>query len=241
LRDQYFRSHPSWTHGDEDGAMHVNLGGALRLAFRSAGDRSLEVVFPDAVPIPRIEFVAYGEECILSGRIPMGAERLTDVLNQNDTYELVDVSVERLSDGVAMDISGLIVSRNELLLVLASGPRGNHERRRRKRQHPVAMQLGSYQVRGYLHALPGVDPVSSIRSRKPMIPLTDAWIEFESAAGPHRQRFQTVLVNRDQIEWIVPLADGDVELRELPLETVAAGPRGNEFAAAILEAGRPTS
>jgi hypothetical protein len=171
----------------------------------------------------------------------MGAERLTDALNDNDTYELVDVSVERLSDGVAMDISGLIVSRDELLLVQASGPRGNVERRRRKRQHPVAMQLGAYQVRGYLHALPGVDPVTSIRRRKAMIPLTDAWVEFESAAGHQRQRFQAVLANRDRIEWIVSLANVDVELRQPLLDADPASPPGIDFASAILEAGLPTS
>jgi hypothetical protein len=221
--------------------MNVSLGGALRLVFQPADDRSPDAVVRGATRIPRIDFVAYGEACILSGRIPMGAERLTDALNENDKYELVDVSVERLSDGVAMDISSLIVSRDELLLVQANGPRGNQDRRRRKRQHPVAMQLGSYQVRGYLHALPGVDPVTSIRSRKPMIPLTDAWVEFESASGPRRQRFQTVLVNRDQIDWIVPLADGDVELREVPFDTDPAGPLGKDFASAIVEAGLPTS
>jgi hypothetical protein len=221
--------------------MNVSLSGALRLAFQPAGDRAPDVTVRGAARIPRIDFVAYGEECILSGRIPMGAERLTDALNDNDTYELVDVSVERLSDGVAMDVSGLIVSRHELLLVQASGPRGNQDRRRRKRQHPVAMQLGSYQVRGYLHALPGVDAVTSIRSRKPMIPLTDAWVEFESAAGPRRQRFQTVLVNRDRIEWIVPLTDGDLELRDVPLDIDPVGPHGRDFASAILGAGLPTS
>jgi hypothetical protein len=221
--------------------MNVSLGGALRLVFQPADDPSPDVTVRGATRVPRIDFVAYGEACILSGRIPMGAERLTDALNENDKYELVDVSVERLSDGVVMDISGLIVSRDELLLVQASGPRGNQDRRRRKRQHPVAMQLGSYQVRGYLHALPGVDPVTSIHSRKPMIPLTDAWVEFESAAAPRRQRFQTVLVNRDQIDWIVPLTDGDLELREVPLDIDPAGPLGRDFASAILEAGLPTS
>jgi hypothetical protein len=221
--------------------MNVGLGGALRLVFQSADERSVDDAAPAAARIPRIEFVAYGEECILSGRIPMGAERLTDALNDNDTYELVDVSVERLSDGVAMDISGLIVSRDELLLVQASGPRGNVERRRRKRLHPVAMQLGAYQVRGYLHALPGVDPVTSIRRRKAMIPLTDAWVEFESAAGHRRQRFQAVLANRDRIEWIVSLANVDVELRQLPLDADPASPPGIDFASAILEARLPTS
>ena len=61
--------------------MNVSLGGALRLVFQPADDRSPDVTVRGAARIPRIDFVAYGEECILSGRIPMGAERLTDALN----------------------------------------------------------------------------------------------------------------------------------------------------------------
>ena len=44
------------------------------------------------------------------------------------------------------------VPRDELLLVHATGPRGDQARRPRTRQHPLAVQLGPYQVRGYLHA-----------------------------------------------------------------------------------------
>ena len=40
------------------------------------------------------------------------------------------------------------------------------------------MKVGPYEVQGFLHGLPGADPVASIRRRKPMIPLTDARIEY---------------------------------------------------------------
>ncbi|MEP6640136.1 MAG: hypothetical protein ABJC39_12370 [Chloroflexota bacterium] len=198
--------------------MNVGIGRRLRFVFKSEGEASLEVLPGDVTtrPSPRIDFVAYAEECILSGRFPMGADRLTDALNERDEYELVDVLVERLSDGMALEVSSLDVSRRELLLVQASGPRGNLERRRRKRLHPMVIQIGPYRVRGYLHALPGADPVGSIQRRKPMVPLTDARVDYMSAAGAQRLQLGTVLVNHERMDWIVPAIDNDVELPELP-------------------------
>ncbi len=220
--------------------MITQIGRRLRLVLHHEADSPIPAQ-PLSAPPPEIEFAAYTADCRLVGHIRMDAGRLTDLLNQHDEYELIDVQVEDLSGDRAVEAKQVVVTRDELLLVHAVGPRGDRGRRVRTRQHPLAMQVGPYQVRGYLHALPGVDPVTSIRSRKPMIPLTDAWVEFESAAGPRRQRFQTVLVNRDQIDWIVPLADGDLELREVPLDIDPAGPLDKDFASAILEAGLPTS
>ena len=42
----------------------------------------------------------------------------------------------------------------------------------------VAMKVGPYEVQGYLHGLPGADPIAAIRRRKSMMPLTDARIEY---------------------------------------------------------------
>jgi hypothetical protein len=165
----------------------------------------------------QIEFVAYGEDCILSGMVRMEADRLTDMLNDHDEYLLVDVLVEGLTEERAVEVTEVLVRRDELLLVHAAGPRGNQDRRHRTRSHPVAIQAGPYHLRGYLHALPGADPVQSIRRRKTMVPLTDAWIEYPSVAGRQRRRVGTVVVNREQIDWIVPAVDDEVEMPDLPL------------------------
>lgn len=215
--------------------------------IESLGSR-LRVVFGRSVPadeapttLPReagrastqVEFVAYGEDCILSGVVHLAADRLTDMLNEHDEYQLVDVLVESLAGERAVEAQEVIVHRDELLLVHAAGPRGNQGRRQRTRSHPVAIQMGPYHIRGYLHALPGADPVQAIRRRKPMVPLTDAWIEFGSAARRQRRRVGTVVVNREQIDWIVPAIDDEVEMPDLPLSE--KGPLLKDFTGALFE------
>ena len=165
----------------------------------------------------QIEFVAYAEDCILSGIVQMAADRLTDMLNDHDEYQLADVVVESLADGRAVRVNEVLVRREELLLVHVAGPRGDQDRRRRTRSHPVAIQMGPYHVRGYLHGLPGTDPVQTFGRREPMVPLTDAWIDFPLGLDRERRRVGTVVVNRDQIDWIAPAVVDEVEMPDLPL------------------------
>jgi len=201
--------------------MIESLGRRLRVAFRLPANAAV----PEAEPaldraanvLPEVEFVAYGEECLLSGRLRLDAERLTDMLNVHDEYQLVDVMVERLDGASAVEVREVLVKRDELLLVHATGPRGSQARRQRTRQHPLAIQVGPYHIRGYLHALPGSDPISSIRRRKTMVPLTEAWIEYSVGAVRQRRRVGAVVVNREQIDWVVPALDDEVELPDLPL------------------------
>jgi hypothetical protein len=92
-----------------------------------------------------VAFVAYGEDCILSGRTVLDADRLSDMLNANDEYALVGVTVERLHDGTPLQVDEVVVPR-ELCLVHATGPRGNAARRRHLPKY-VAMKVGPYEVR----------------------------------------------------------------------------------------------
>ena len=181
-----------------------------------------------------VEFVAYGEDCVLSGMTRMRTDRLTDMLNDHEEYLLVDVLVEGLADERAIEVTEVLVRRDELLLVHAAGPRGNQDRRRRTRSHPVAVQIGPYHLRGYLHALPGVDPVNSILRRNSMVPLTDAWIEFPPVTGRERRRVGTVVLNRELIDWIVPAVDDEVEMPDLPL-SAEKGRLLKDFTGALFE------
>ena len=181
-----------------------------------------------------IEFVAYGEDCVLSGITRMETDRLTDMLNDHDEYLLVDVLVEGLADERAVEVTEVLVRRDELLLVHAAGPRGNQDRRRRTRSYAVAVQIGPYHVRGYLHAFPGVDPVNAILRLNPMVPLTDAWIEFPSFTGRERRRVGTVVLNRALIDRIVPADDHEVEMPDLPL-SAENGPLPTDFTGALFD------
>jgi hypothetical protein len=172
----------------------------LRVAFArpvAAEPESESVATPDEVA-----FVAYGEECILSGRTVLDADRLSDMLNAHDEYALLGVTVERLADGEPMVVDEVVVGRDELILVHATGPRGDEGRRHRTSLQHVAIKMGPYKVRGFLHALPGADPVASMRRHKSMVPLTTARIEFEMAGRVREDRVDTVILNREQIDWV---------------------------------------
>jgi hypothetical protein len=217
--------------------MIQSIGRRLRVVFGRSVAAATSGVAPASAASgagQQVEFVAYGEDCLLSGVVHLASDRLTDMLNDHDEYQLVDVLVESLTGDRVVEEREVLVRRDELLLIHAAGPRGNQDRRHRTRSHPVAIQIGPYHIRGYLHALPGADPVQAIRRRQPMVPLTDAWIEFATAAGRQRRRVDTVVVNREQIDWIVPAIDDEVEMPDLPL-SADKGPLLKDFTGALFD------
>ncbi|HYH93238.1 MAG TPA: hypothetical protein VD763_08775 [Candidatus Saccharimonadales bacterium] len=213
--------------------MLQSLGRRLRIAFdRDPADPAAPAETSAAVLPPLVEFVAYAEDCLLSGRVRLGAERLTDMLNAHDEYQLVDVLVEPLASDGVVEVTEIVVRRDELVLVHATGPRGVIARRQRMRPHPLALQLGPYHVRGYLHALPGTDPLLAIRRRTVMVPLTEASVEMSIAGQLERRQVGTVVLNREQIDWVLPALDDEVQMPEMPLRT-DAGPLVKDFTGQI--------
>jgi len=218
--------------------MIQSFGRRLRVAFDRASNEPIEEPGVPAVPLaPLVEFMAYGEDYVLSGRVRLAAERLSDMLNGHDEYELVDVMVERLDEGTAYEVAEIVVHRDELLLVHATGPRGSQARRRRTRPHALAMQLGPYHVRGYLHALPGTDPLIAIRRYAIMVPLTEASITFTAGGLNQRRDVGTVVLNRELIDWVAPALEQEVAMPDLPLET-QTGPLLKDFTGNIFAEGR---
>ncbi len=166
-----------------------------------------------------VEFAAYAEDCRLFGFLRLDEERLSDTLNEHARLELTDVLVVALDDGRGREEHALTVERDELLAVRAAGPRGNPARRGRTRPYPVTLQTGPYTIHGHLHTLPGADPMQLLRLRKPMVPLTEAWIEYVAAGETHRARVGTIIINRPLLDWIRPSRDDEVGLPDLPAET----------------------
>jgi hypothetical protein len=136
--------------------------------------------------------------------------------------------VEHLDDGATVTADEAVVRRADLVAVRASGPRGEASRRADTRTHPVVVESGSYRVGGHLHAAPGVGPASRIRGREPMIPLTDAWIEYRSGGELQRRRVGTIIVNRELATRIEPVAVQFLEHEGLPAPDVAGGQAANK-------------
>lgn len=189
----------------------------LRLGFSRSQDPAAE---PAESP-PEVAFVAYAEDCILSGRTVLDADRLTDMLNSYDEYALAGVTVQRFDGGESLEVADIVVPRDEIMLVHASGPRGDVARRHRTTPQHLAIKMGRYRVRGYFHALPGADPVVAIRRRKAMVPLTDVRIEYTIRGRPLETRVDTVIVNREQIDWVQVVSPAQVEFPEGPRSLVA--------------------
>lgn len=214
--------------------MITSIGRVLRLVMHRStqGTPALEAT-PQEPVYPEVEFSAYAEDCRLFGRIRLDAERLSDMLNAHDELVLVDVLVESLSDGVTHEVSEFSVGRDDLMVVEALGPRGNAQRRTRSRAHPLAVKLGPYEVRGYVHVTPGADILNAVRRRRPMVPLTEASITYVSGGVPQRHRAGTLIFNRECADWLALTDDEVVEFQDLPISK-EAGPMVKDFTGQIL-------
>jgi hypothetical protein len=174
---------------------------------------------PDIEAAPesdQVEFLAYGEDCILAGRTALDAERLTDMLNAHDEYLLEGVTVERLDEGESFELAEIAVPRDEIYLVHANEPRGDIARRHHTMPQHMAIKLGPYRVRGFFHALPGADPVEALRRRMAMVPLTDARIEYLFHGEIRATAVDVVIVNREQIDWVQEVSASQVEFPSDP-------------------------
>lgn len=212
------------------------VGRTLRLMFgtRSSEDVPQETTGPVAAAILRdIEFSAYTEECRLYGRIGLDGERLTDMLNELDEIVLFGVMVQSLTDDRAYEVDEIAVARDDLVVVEATGPRGNPNRRVRVRPHPIGARLGPYLVRGYVHITPGADPLLAVRRKRVMVPLTEATIEYQSGGTQIRRQSSTLIFNRELADWILPTVDEAIEFPDLPI-SIDRGGLAKDFTGQLL-------
>jgi hypothetical protein len=179
-----------------------------------------------AVKVPEVEIVAFAEDSVLSGRIVLAGERVSDVLNDNVEFSVTNALLEDLVDGHAIALRELLLQRDEVFVVDAAGPRGNPARRRRTCQHPIVAKAGPYEVFGYVHSLPGSDPIKSLRGRKPMVAITDAVIGYTFGSEPQLRRANVVMLNNDHVDWIAEAPD-DALMIEMPPGPV--GPLTKDF------------
>lgn len=224
--------------------MQQTVGRRLRLAFQRsvAGRFPAETAAtaarrPEPARGPLVDFFAYAEDCILFGRLRLDAERLTDMLNEHDEIQLLDVMVEGLGADGASVVPEMVVARDELLLVHATGPRGVPARRRRTRQHLLSMHVGPYAVRGYLHAVPGSEPLDAIRRRASMVPLTEATIDHLAGGAWQRRSVGTLVVNRERISSLARATEVAADALDLPAPR-DPGPLVKDFTGSILGAHR---
>lgn len=158
---------------------------------------------------------------VIRGRIELTADRLTDRLGAGDALLAHDVIVRHLATGATEEHQQVLVETRDLLVVVATGPRGSTLRRIPVATCAATILVGRYMVHGVIHAPSRHDPVRTAESRL-WLPVTEAVLEQHAAGRPDRHRFDTLLVNRMHTTAIMRIDEGAHETHWL----AARVPRG---------------
>ena len=155
----------------------------------------------------QVEFVGFADGCRVKGRVDLEDARLADLLNRQSSIVVNDTVVICTEDGRRRRFKKLEIGRDELDVIVASGPRGDPKRRRATRSDCVAMKLGTYSAEGFLHA---PRAASTIDELPPMLALTDAVLEYQYRDKCVSEWFRTLLVNREIAASMRSLTDSSI-------------------------------
>jgi hypothetical protein len=145
----------------------------------------------------QIDFVEFADDCRVEGKLELDDARLADLLNRQSTILVQDVKLVSTLDGHTREFDELEIQRDELNVVVASGPRGDPKRRLSTKPNGVAMKLGPYCAEGFMHGPHTANPVRDFEHRQAMVAITDAVLVYDYCSEPVSQWFRTLLVNRD--------------------------------------------
>src|ERR1035437_5208354 len=106
----------------------------------------------------QIDFVGFCEDCRVEGKVDLDESRLADMLNSSAKIVVRDVTVVSTLDGYTQAFAKLEIGRDELDIVVASGPRGDPKRRLATKPNGVTMKLGPYCAEGFMDPLPPPPP-----------------------------------------------------------------------------------
>jgi hypothetical protein len=150
----------------------------------------------------QIDFVGYSDDCTVEGKVELEWPRLADMLNDRSTIVVHDAVLVSTADGHSTSFDKLEINRDELEIVVASGPRGDPGRRLATRPNEVKVKLGPYSAAGYMHAPATANPVTGLNRRPVMVAMTDAVLEYDFCEKPVSQSYMTILVNRELASYL---------------------------------------
>jgi hypothetical protein len=159
----------------------------------------------------RVSFTAYADDSIIRGELLLQGDRLSDFIAQDGPFDIASVTVEALDDGRLLAVDSATISRDDLLAITASGPRGNAARRIRTRPHPTRIKTGPFEVVGYIHAPPSGHPYGGVLRRR-VLPATSVVISYQLAGRPIEVTHDALLLNPTKIDWLQAASDEDVRL-----------------------------
>lgn len=180
----------------------------------------------------QIPFSAYADDCTVTGQVALKSDRLSDFLAGTEEYEIASPEFRALDDGRTVTADSCAVGRDDLCVILATGPRGRAERRLWTRQHPVRLRVGPYIVIGYLHSPPTIDPFRTT-DRRPIAALTSAVVGYVAEGGTVWVDAETVLVNTAKIDHLETASADDIGLAASLETTAKVDPGAKDFTAAL--------
>jgi hypothetical protein len=177
----------------------------------------MEVATVACANMEAIDFIGFAGDCTITGQMTMFGDRLTDFLNGQERFHLHQVEFESLEDGHRLTVDGLSIAREDLLAVVATGPRGSEHQRVSLKTDRCHVSVGPYLILGRLHTERGLDPIASVEGREPMVPLTGATIAYEVAGTIVARDVGAIIVNRLLVDWISPTVDAETVFPDAPV------------------------
>lgn len=167
----------------------------------------------------QIPFSAYADDCTVSGELALQTDRLSDFLASTTEFVVSHPEFRALDDGRTVTTESSEIGRDDLCVILATGPRGRAERRLWTRQHPVRVRVGPYIVVGYLHSPPTIDPFRTT-DRRVIVALTACAVGVPEGATTTWSEAESVLINTSKIDHLEAASEEDIRLAQ-SLETRA--------------------
>jgi len=180
----------------------------------------------------QIPFSAYADDCTVRGELALRTDRLSDFLASTTEFEVASPEFRALDDGRTVSADSAEIERDDLCLILATGPRGRAERRLWTRQHPVRVRVGPYLVIGYLHSPPTIDPFRTT-DRRPIVALTSCVLAYAEGDRTVRVESEAVLVNTTKIDHLETASEEDLGLARSLQAQAAADPGAKDMTAAF--------
>lgn len=182
--------------------------------------------------VMQIPFSAYADDCTVRGELALSTDRLSDFLASTTEFELASPEFTALDDGRTVSAASCQIGRDDLCVILATGPRGRIERRLWTRQHAVRIRVGPYTVVGYLHSPPTIDPFRTT-DRRPIVALTSSVVGRPEGDGTAWVEAEAVLVNTSKIEHLETASEEDIGLARSIERHVEIDPGAKDMTGAL--------
>ncbi len=159
----------------------------------------------------------------LHGFVELTGTRVSDMLLAGEPLNATDVTIVDHDAGAVERWDFLAIDPAELSIALATGPRGARALRQPSHGELAEIHVGATIIHGVLYT--GDQPFTFDRAAyRPWVPVTDAVMERRLGGAFSRERFGTLILNRERIDAVNALSSSTHETRWLAAKPPVAWP-----------------